>query len=174
MIAFLAMAGYAPFDGDDDHAVVDAIRNGDFNFNDPVWEEVSSTAKDFIRYLLTYEEDDRPSAEEALNHPWLTKSRKKVTGKANRRDSTRNSLGALHTFQANSKLKQAACAFIASQLLLKEEKEEIDNVFRTLDMDCDVRFHLFLSFVEFVIDIGLCNFNLLKLFFLLFAFIRAS
>lgn len=34
-------------------------------------------------------------------------------------------------------MKQATCAFIASQLLIKEEKEEIDEVFRALDSNCD-------------------------------------
>ena len=34
-------------------------------------------------------------------------------------------------------MKQATCAFIASQLLLKQEKEEIDEVFRALDTNCD-------------------------------------
>jgi Ca2+-binding EF-hand superfamily protein len=43
----------------------------------------------------------------------------------------------LKNFNATSKLKQATCAFIASQLLLKQEKEEIDEVFRVLDSNCD-------------------------------------
>jgi calcium-binding protein CML len=43
----------------------------------------------------------------------------------------------LKNFNATSKLKQATCAFIASQLLLKQEKEEIDEVFRALDTGCD-------------------------------------
>jgi Ca2+-binding EF-hand superfamily protein len=43
----------------------------------------------------------------------------------------------LKNFNATSKLKQATCAFIASQLLLKQEKEEIDEVFHVLDTNCD-------------------------------------
>jgi calcium-dependent protein kinase len=41
----------------------------------------------------------------------------------------------LSSFNANSKLKQATYAFIASQLLLKQEKTEIDKVFRAMDKD---------------------------------------
>ena len=43
----------------------------------------------------------------------------------------------LQNFNSTSKLKQATCSFIASQLLLKQEKEEIDEVFRALDTNCD-------------------------------------
>ncbi|GJN91210.1 hypothetical protein Rhopal_004228-T1 [Rhodotorula paludigena] len=35
------------------------------------WETVSEEAKDFIRKLLTVNEDERPTAAEALDHPWL-------------------------------------------------------------------------------------------------------
>lgn len=43
----------------------------------------------------------------------------------------------MKNFNATTKLKQATCAFIASQLLLKQEKEEIDEVFRALDTNSD-------------------------------------
>ncbi|BGP48991.1 hypothetical protein JCM10450v2_004870 [Rhodotorula kratochvilovae] len=35
------------------------------------WDGVSEDAKDFIRQLLTVDEDARPTAAEALEHPWL-------------------------------------------------------------------------------------------------------
>ena len=38
---------------------------------------------------------------------------------------------------ASSKLKQATFAFIASQLLSKNEKEQIDKVFRAMDKNGD-------------------------------------
>ena len=43
----------------------------------------------------------------------------------------------LKNFNSTSKLKQATCSLIASQLLLKKEKEEIDDVFRALNTNCD-------------------------------------
>ena len=117
---------------------MECILDGAFDFNDPVWEEVSEEAKNFISYLLTYDEVKRPSAEEALQHPWLKDAHtKRASGCSKRRENTRLSLGFLQSFQANFKLKQCVCSLIASQLLKKEEKEEIDAVFRTLDFDCD-------------------------------------
>jgi calcium-dependent protein kinase len=43
----------------------------------------------------------------------------------------------LQNFNAQSKLKQATYAFIASQLLSKQEKEQIDKVFRAMDLNGD-------------------------------------
>jgi len=43
----------------------------------------------------------------------------------------------LSSFNAQSKLKQATYAFIASQLLSKQEKEQIDKVFRAMDLNGD-------------------------------------
>ena len=43
----------------------------------------------------------------------------------------------LQSFNASSKLKQATYAFIASQLLSKQEKEDIDKVFRAMDVNGD-------------------------------------
>jgi len=48
-----------------------------------------------------------------------------------------SALGNLKTFNAQSKLKQATYAFIASQLLSKQEKEQIDKVFKAMDVNGD-------------------------------------
>ena len=47
------------------------VKLGKFNFNDPAWKSISDTCKDFIKQLLTLDQNKRPSAEEALKHPWL-------------------------------------------------------------------------------------------------------
>lgn len=48
-----------------------------------------------------------------------------------------NALTNLQNFNASSKLKQATFAFIASQLLSKAEKTQIDQVFRAMDKNGD-------------------------------------
>lgn len=44
---------------------------GKFTFSDPCWSSISDKAKDLITQLLIYDADKRPSAEEALRHPWI-------------------------------------------------------------------------------------------------------
>ena len=137
--SFILLGGYAPFDGDNDEEITDAILDGEFDFDDPTWDMVSEDAKDFIEECLTYNEKHRPTAAEALTHPWLENIRKASQKDFVRKesDSIQHSLHNMSTFHASSKMKQATLAFIASQLLLKEEKEAIDEVFRALDMNCD-------------------------------------
>lgn len=139
VICFILLGGYAPFDGDDDHEIENAIRAGDYDFDDPIWDMISEDAKDFIEECLTYKEKHRPTAAEALTHPWLEnirKNEKKIFVKKES-DTIQDSLNNMANFHATSKLKQATLAFIASQLLMKEEKEAIDEVFRALDLNCD-------------------------------------
>ena len=47
------------------------VKLGKFSFNDPVWKNISDQCKDFITQLLTLDQNHRPSAEQALEHPWL-------------------------------------------------------------------------------------------------------
>ena len=47
------------------------VRQGNFDFDDKVWTNISEKAKSFITSLLTYNKEERPSAETALTHPWL-------------------------------------------------------------------------------------------------------
>lgn len=139
VICFILLGGYAPFDGDDDDEITEMILEGEYDFDDPAWYKVSEDAKDFIEECLTYKEKHRPTAAEALTHPWLEKIRKASQKDFVKKegDSIVDSLKNMSTFHASSKMKQATLAFIASQLLLKEEKEAIDEVFRALDLNSD-------------------------------------
>lgn len=126
----------APFDGETDKDVHREILNHNYDFSWDEWDDISDLAKDFIAYLLTYDEDERPTAEEALQHPWLQQHRKSLLETDNpMRHSIKESIRDLQNFQsADSKLKQATCAIIASQLLSKEETGEIERMFRNLDI----------------------------------------
>ena len=52
------------------------VKSGKFSFADPVWATMSDSAKDFITQLLTVDQNKRPSAEEALKHPWIVEANK--------------------------------------------------------------------------------------------------
>ena len=89
--------------------------------------------------VMAYDESDRPTAEEALQHPWFSmEKRLSMEDASEMRESARSSIENLRTFHSHdSKLKQCTYSLIASQILLKEEKEEVEQMFRTLDVDCD-------------------------------------
>ena len=112
------------------------VKIGKFNFSDPIWNSITDQAKDFITQLLTKDQNKRPTAEIALQHPWIQQANQ-ATKENVSNDVAMSALTNLQNFNAQSKLKQATYAFIASQLLSKQEKEQIDKVFRAMDLNGD-------------------------------------
>ena len=71
VITFIILSGIPPFNGASDQEIMKKVKLGKFNFNDPAWKGISDNCKDFITKLLTLDQNKRPSADEALKHPWL-------------------------------------------------------------------------------------------------------
>jgi len=72
VITYFLLAGYTPFDRDSQQQEMEAIIAGDYKFEpEEYWQNVSSTAKDFVRTCLTIDPKKRPTAAIALQHKWL-------------------------------------------------------------------------------------------------------
>jgi serine/threonine protein kinase len=69
---FDRLSGYPPF-GDD----FTAIKQGQFNFEDERWDNISEEAKDLIRKLLTVNPHKRATVENVFAHPWMKVEKKK-------------------------------------------------------------------------------------------------
>ena len=87
------------------------VKIGKYKFHDPVWKKISENAKNFVKSLLLMDVDKRPSAEEALNHPWIKEADKLMQNNVSP-DEAKNALKNLTNFHNQSKLKQATYAFI--------------------------------------------------------------
>ncbi|TWW74618.1 Serine/threonine-protein kinase DCLK1 [Takifugu flavidus] len=57
---------------DDQEVLFDQILTGQLEFPLPYWDNVSETAKDLIRVMLEVEVDQRFTALQVLEHPWVT------------------------------------------------------------------------------------------------------
>jgi len=136
VITYIVLSGIPPFNGASDQEIMKKVKVGKFSFADPVWNGMSDQAKDFITQLLIKDQNKRPSAAEALQHPWIAQANQQ-TKETVSTDVAMSALTNLQNFNASSKLKQATYAFIASQLLSKQEKEQIDKVFRAMDVNGD-------------------------------------
>lgn len=44
--------------------------SGEFEFDSPYWDDISESAKDFIRRLMCVDVNKRFTCREALKHPW--------------------------------------------------------------------------------------------------------
>jgi serine/threonine protein kinase len=45
---------------------------GDFDFPAPYWSNISAAAKDLVKKLLTVNPDQRATAKQVLEHPWIS------------------------------------------------------------------------------------------------------
>eukprot|EP01125_Pyxidicula_operculata_P021740 TRINITY_DN85_c0_g1_i2.p1 TRINITY_DN85_c0_g1~~TRINITY_DN85_c0_g1_i2.p1 ORF type:complete len:661 (-),score=136.50 TRINITY_DN85_c0_g1_i2:390-2324(-) len=71
VITYVMLAGFPPFDGEDDVGVFESILAIRFDFPSPEWDNVSELARDFIRSIFIDDPKKRLTASEALAHPWI-------------------------------------------------------------------------------------------------------
>uniref|UniRef100_A0AAZ3R2I2 Serine/threonine-protein kinase DCLK2 n=1 Tax=Oncorhynchus tshawytscha TaxID=74940 RepID=A0AAZ3R2I2_ONCTS len=73
VINYILLCGFPPFRGssDDQEVLFDQILMGQLEFPLPYWDNVSETAKELIRSMLEVEVDQRYTAEQVLDHPWI-------------------------------------------------------------------------------------------------------
>eukprot|EP00930_Biecheleria_cincta_P088923 TRINITY_DN7818_c0_g1_i2.p1 TRINITY_DN7818_c0_g1~~TRINITY_DN7818_c0_g1_i2.p1 ORF type:complete len:604 (+),score=111.85 TRINITY_DN7818_c0_g1_i2:386-2197(+) len=72
VLTYLLLDGRSPFKGRNDRHTYKLIRAGAYSFPKDRWTNVSELAKDFVSKLLQVDPKQRPSAEEALAHQWLS------------------------------------------------------------------------------------------------------
>ncbi|KAG0219165.1 kinase-like domain-containing protein [Mortierella sp. GBAus27b] len=71
VIAYTLLCGYTPFWGEDQASLFESIISGEYEFEEEYWKDVSGLAKSFINSLLVRPAEKRPTATQALNHPWF-------------------------------------------------------------------------------------------------------
>ena len=71
----LRLCGFPPFYSNHGMAISPGmkrrIRNGQYEFPNPEWSQVSSEAKELIRLLLKTDPAERLTITEFMNHPWV-------------------------------------------------------------------------------------------------------
>lgn len=75
---------------------------GAFDFSDPIWDLIGEDAIDFAQCLLACDEEERPTALEALQHPWLVTGREASSKSFLNNTKRRSTMSqALQQIQAN-------------------------------------------------------------------------
>ena len=133
VITYILLSGMPPFNGQSDQDIMKKVREGVFSFEDRIWATISENAKSFIKTLLIYDPKDRPSAEAALTHPWLAELATLQVDE----NMAMNALDNLSKFNSDVTLKMATYSFIASQLMSKQERDNLSKVFKAFDTNGD-------------------------------------
>lgn len=71
VILYILLCGYPPFYEDNAPALFRKIIDAEYDFDDPIWNEVSEDAKNLIRNLLIKDPEKRLTAKQVLQHTWL-------------------------------------------------------------------------------------------------------
>ena len=72
VILFTVLGGYPPFYQPTIHETFQQIRQGSYSFPSEYWAGISPDAKKLIKGLLNRDPNQRITAEEALQHVWMT------------------------------------------------------------------------------------------------------
>jgi serine/threonine protein kinase len=161
VITYILLCGFCPFAGDDDFATLDAVTNSEVDFPSPEWDDISKEGIDFIKWLLQKDPERRPTAAEAMQHPWIISAVQMQEEEADannqlpppiplRSSNTRNTSSmlrldgekrtAFQKFLRNLKIKKALGAVTAG--LTPLETTGLGDIFRRVDKDKDGVIHL--------------------------------
>jgi serine/threonine protein kinase len=141
------LCGFAPFSGDDDLETLSLVASAPLEFPSPEWDAISDEAKDFVSRLLERNPDKRPSADQAMHHPWIAKYivppgipkplpfKKRALSERDsssiRLDSEK--LSAFQKFLATIKVKKALKS--VSEVISPKEAQFLCKILRKIDQD---------------------------------------
>ena len=112
VILFILLGGYPPFEDDNLKVLYRKICKATITFPSEYWVGVSEEAKDLIRKLLTLDQTQRITVQQAIEHPWLGKTATEL--------STYNlecNLAMLRKLHAKQKLRAVAHTVVAMNRL---------------------------------------------------------
>jgi len=139
VITYLLLSGETPFGGAGGEEplieVRDNILSGKYKFEpEYIWENVSDSAKSFIRDLLALNPDDRlASAEVAEQHPWIVNwSQKSKDGCQSDTLLSPSVVKNLVEFKEYGDMKKLLCE-VLSFTLLPDQIEDLKKEFEILD-----------------------------------------
>lgn len=69
---YVLLCGYEPFYGENDAELVAANKSAYVEFADEDWADVSQEAIDLVKRMMEADPSERISAQNALDHPWIS------------------------------------------------------------------------------------------------------
>ncbi|XP_054633133.1 calcium/calmodulin-dependent protein kinase type 1D-like isoform X1 [Dunckerocampus dactyliophorus] len=71
VITYILLCGYPPFYEESETRLFSKITKAQYEFDSPFWDDISESAKDFIRNMMQKNPHMRYTTEQALRHPWI-------------------------------------------------------------------------------------------------------
>lgn len=125
VITYILLGGYPPFHDDNQSRLFQKIKRGRFSFHPQYWDPISHGAKDLIARMLTVDPAERITADQALQHPWVTSEDDELS-----ESQLGGSLQRMRMFNARRKFKSAINSIImAIQLQKFLASRDIDEAY---------------------------------------------
>ncbi|XP_015259174.1 PREDICTED: calcium/calmodulin-dependent protein kinase type 1D-like [Cyprinodon variegatus] len=128
VITYILLCGYPPFYEESETRLFSKIMKAQYEFDSPFWDDISESAKDFIRNMMQKNPSMRYSTEQALRHPW-------IIGKTARSQDIYYSVSIqIQKNFAKSKWKQAINAAVAINHMKKLQMANTEQTLRRVSV----------------------------------------
>ena len=128
---YILLCGFPPFGGQTDEQILKKVSVGRYFFPSPEWDSISFEAKDLISKMLNIDLARRITAVEALQHSWLNNASRVLIDQNTAKTLFQN----MKNFRTERRLQKATMSFIISQLSTKQDRDEMLELFKSLDKD---------------------------------------
>ena len=132
IILYTMLCGHPPFCGNKENTIKSKILHSRLVFPSKEFKSVSKEAIEYIKHLLSYNPDQRPSAEEALNNKWLISMINLGNTKLSDYIITN-----LIRFRTTLGLQKATVSFLTNQISINEEIKKLKEEFDKIDVNKD-------------------------------------
>ena len=132
IILYTMLCGHPPFCGNKENIIKSKILHSPLVFPQKEFGKVSQESIDYIKELLAYNPDKRPSAEEALNNRWLTTINSQGAKKL-----SEDIISNLIKFRSTLGLQKATVSFLTNQISINEEIKKLKEEFDKIDINKD-------------------------------------
>jgi len=132
IILYTMLCGHPPFCGNKENIIKSKILHSKLVFPSKEFNKVSNEAIEYIKSLLSYNPDKRPSAEEALNNKWLISTINRGNNKL-----SEYIISNLIKFRSTVGLQKATVSFLANQISINEEIKKLKDEFDKIDVNKD-------------------------------------
>jgi serine/threonine protein kinase len=78
IVLYIMLSGDPPFFDEDNFLLFEKIKKCEYNFDAPIWKQISVDARDLVSKLLVADPEKRLKANEVLSHPWFSRKEFKM------------------------------------------------------------------------------------------------
>ena len=132
IILYTMLCGHPPFCGNKENTIKSKILHSKLVFPSKEFKTVSKEAIEYIKHLLSYNPEDRPTAEEALTNKWL----RSMINHGNNKLSE-YIISNLIKFRTTLGLQKATVSFLTNQISINEEIKKLKEEFDKIDVNKD-------------------------------------